>query len=233
MSLIPMVFYTYLWLRENDGTFPAGVPYYAGKGKGRRAFKSQGHSVYPPKDKSCILIQEFPNEESAFEGEKLLICMYGRIDQGTGCLRNLTDGGDGSSGWVASPQIRAKVSAAKKGKKLGPQSREHRARLAIAHIGKKQSPEAIEKAAASHRGKKNRPLSLETREKLSVLRKGRKLRPWSAEHRIKMSNCHRDMTAVITANKARIWTPQMRMKIGAASRGRKFCYAMLVPSSSN
>jgi len=32
-----MDFYTYLWLREKDGTYPAGTPYYAGKGCGNRA----------------------------------------------------------------------------------------------------------------------------------------------------------------------------------------------------
>lgn len=86
-----MVFYTYLWLRDD------GTPYYAGKGMGRRAFTSEGHCVSCPKDKTNILIQEWPDEAGAFVGERLLISIYGRKDLGTGCLRNRTDGGEGPS----------------------------------------------------------------------------------------------------------------------------------------
>jgi len=81
------MFYTYLWLRED------GTPYYVGKGKGNRGFTSHKHRQNcPPLDH--ILIQEFLSEDDAFEAEKLLIAYYGRIDLGTGCLRNMTPGGD-------------------------------------------------------------------------------------------------------------------------------------------
>lgn len=81
------MFYTYLWLRED------GSPYYVGKGKGRRGFTSKDHRhKCPPKER--IITQGWESEEEAFEAEKFLILYYGRIDQGTGCLRNLTDGGD-------------------------------------------------------------------------------------------------------------------------------------------
>lgn len=82
------MFYTYLWLRED------GTPYYVGKGKGDRAFVSFGHNVPCPRDLSRILLQEWPSEEDAFEAEKFLIEFYGRKDLGTGCLRNLTNGGE-------------------------------------------------------------------------------------------------------------------------------------------
>jgi hypothetical protein len=86
-----MEFYTYLWLRED------GTPYYVGKGQGRRA--QRGHvRIFPPIDPSRILIQEFPSEADALEAEKFLISYYGRKDLGVGCLRNLTDGGEGTSG---------------------------------------------------------------------------------------------------------------------------------------
>jgi len=83
-----VVFYTYLWLRDD------GTPYYAGKGSGKRAFRWHNRLLIPPSDPENILIQEWPDEAGAFEGEKLLIAIYGRKDNGTGCLRNLTDGGE-------------------------------------------------------------------------------------------------------------------------------------------
>ena len=82
-----MEFYSYLWLRED------GLPYYAGKGKGRRAFVSHGR-IQPPKDHSRILVFPHETETEAFESEIAFIKWFGRKDLGTGCLRNLTDGGE-------------------------------------------------------------------------------------------------------------------------------------------
>jgi len=79
-------------LRE-DGTVK-----YVGKGTKRRAFEATNHRGLTPKDKNLILLQEHPSEADAFEAEIFLILYYGRIDKGTGCLRNLTDGGEGASG---------------------------------------------------------------------------------------------------------------------------------------
>src|SRR5271166_5861696 len=111
-----MIFYTYLWLRED------GTPYYAGKGKGDRAFVRKGHNCPPPKEKNRILVQEFPDEDSAFRAEEFLIALYGRKDNGTGILRNLTDGGDkppipkkGRKGKPCSAVARMKMSLASKG----------------------------------------------------------------------------------------------------------------------
>lgn len=105
------MFYTYLWLRKD------GTPYYAGKGKDRRGFKSDGHKVYRPKEKTHILVQEFPSEADAFAAEIFLISYYGRLDKGTGCLRNRTDGGDGTSGWVMPSTTKAKIRARALGRK--------------------------------------------------------------------------------------------------------------------
>ena len=82
------MFYTYLWLRED------GTPYYVGKGKGNRAYISFGHGVHCPPDKERIVIYPSFSEDEAFETEIILIWYYGRKDLGTGCLRNLTDGGE-------------------------------------------------------------------------------------------------------------------------------------------
>jgi hypothetical protein len=84
-------FYTYLWLRED------GTPYYAGKGCGERAFTRRGHRAkVPPKER--VIIYPAESEVDAFETEVALIWYYGRKNINTGCLINLTDGGEGISG---------------------------------------------------------------------------------------------------------------------------------------
>src|SRR5271157_4888822 len=113
-----MQFYTYLWLRED------GSPYYVGKGTGSRAFRKG----CPPHER--IIVQDWPSEDDAFEGEKMLIAYYGRKDQGTGCLRNLTDGGEGGSGI----------------------SEETRRRRSDSLVGREVSAETRQKLSKSHRG---------------------------------------------------------------------------------
>ena len=98
-------FYSYLWLRED------GSPYYAGKGRGNRAFRSKGHGVHRPKNLNRILVFPMMDEGEAFESEVALIELFGRKDNGTGCLRNLTDGGDGPSGHIHSEKQKERIKA--------------------------------------------------------------------------------------------------------------------------
>ena len=83
------MFYTYLWLRED------GTPYYVGKGKGNRAFTSSRHMIKCPTNLERIVILHCGLEQEALAQEIELIALYGRKDLGTGCLRNMTGGGDG------------------------------------------------------------------------------------------------------------------------------------------
>ena len=72
-----------------------------------------------PIDRSYIVfIQEGLTEEEAFNLERYCIALYGRIDLGAGTLRNLTEGGEGSSGWSPSQETRNKMSQSKTGKPL-------------------------------------------------------------------------------------------------------------------
>ncbi len=85
-----MKFYTYLWLRED------GTPYYVGKGCGNRAFyRRKKMWPKPPADVRRIVVNYWTDEETAFAYERYFIDFYGREDLGTGCLRNMSDGGDG------------------------------------------------------------------------------------------------------------------------------------------
>jgi len=93
-------FYTYAYLREDR------TPYYIGKGTGNRAYR-KNRRIKPPKDKSRIIfLKKNLLEEEAFRHEIYMIAVFGRKDNGTGILRNLTNGGDGVSGYIPSESVR-------------------------------------------------------------------------------------------------------------------------------
>src|SRR5208283_2092583 len=181
-----MDFYSYLWLREKDGTFPTGIPYYAGKGKGLRAFKKQKHFTNPPKDKVNIIILPMENEAMAFESEIALIALFGRIDNGTGYLRNLTDGGEGGStraGRKHSEVTKQKMREAAKGNRNGvgqEWSKERREELGRSKkgntymLGKHHSDKTCKRLSDVNKGKQ---LSEEHCKKISESCKGRI--PWN------------------------------------------------------
>ena len=91
-------YYVYAYLR-GDGT-----PYYIGKGRGDRAYRKEAPSI----DRILIILQNL-TEEQAFSNEKDFIAWYGRKDNNTGILRNLTDGGEGSSGHIASEETKRSI----------------------------------------------------------------------------------------------------------------------------
>jgi hypothetical protein len=106
-----MEYYTYAYLRED------GTPYYIGKGKDRRRYVKGDRTVFPPEDKSRIIIlKENLKEEEAFKHEVYMIAVFGRKDLGTGILRNMTDGGDGPSGLIISDETKRKMSESGKNK---------------------------------------------------------------------------------------------------------------------
>ena len=92
---------------------------------------------------------------------------------------NLTDGGEGMSGWHHTPEALAKMSKAHKGKKCKPRSPEHIAKIAAAHRGKKLSPEHCAKLSAVRTGKKRPP---ETCKKISEAHKGKTFTPEHCAH---------------------------------------------------
>ncbi len=114
-----MMFYAYIWMRSsNTNGWPVGSPYYIGKGCGNRAFVRADHRLKVPKELKYIQVIPCRDEGSAFETEKFFIKYYGRLDLRTGCLRNLTSGGEGITSEGFSPEVREKMSKARLGKPL-------------------------------------------------------------------------------------------------------------------
>lgn len=71
--------------------------------------------------------------EEACEKEKEFILLYGRIDTETGCLANMTEGGEGTNGRKYIPTL------------------EHRKNLSKASLGKKMSDSAKEKMSKNNK----------------------------------------------------------------------------------
>ena len=96
-----MEYYTYAWLRED------GTPYYIGKGKGNRAYikhyrsKVSGGFFSPPERDRIVILKDNLTSEQAYKHEIYMIGVFGRKDNNTGILRNLTDGGEGGLGHIA------------------------------------------------------------------------------------------------------------------------------------
>jgi len=89
------------------GWFADGLPFYIGIGSIRRSKRKSGRNLYCTRKRAkaerenCfeirILFKNLTWQE-ACEIEQSLICLYGRSDNGTGILTNMTDGGDGAIG---------------------------------------------------------------------------------------------------------------------------------------
>ena len=146
------------------------TPYYIGKGKDKRAYKREKNDIKPPKDKSRIIyLKQNLTEEEAFKHEIYMIAVFGRKDLGTGILRNRTNGGEGHSGAIHTPETRAKISEKLKG---------------ITH-----SEESRRKISEARKGK---TLSEETKRKLSEVRKGKKWWNDGCGNRKRMLECPGD-----------------------------------------
>lgn len=189
-------FYVYEHWRPDKG-----VPFYVGKGHGRRAhlFNRRYNSHYDSVVKKLAqlgmgvevrLAARGLTEFEAFALEIKQIAFY--REQGIK-LTNATNGGEGFSDPTG--ETAKKISAALTGKKTGPRN-----------LGRKASAETRAKISA---GNKRRFLSDESRAKMSASLTGRK---HSAEAKAKM--------AATVRRSGWKHSPETKAKIGAANIGR-------------
>ncbi len=166
--------YTYLWLRRD------GTPYYVGKGtwrdhkfiKQERAYRKGAPST------ERVILQTHLSEEDAFFAEIFMILFYGRIDIGTGRLRNLTDGGEGGAGHIATAASIWKrsqsLSKSKKGKPIAHYDPKRHSKLMSGSgnpmygVKRKFDPEWCRRLSA---GKLGHIVTDATKQKMSLARK--------------------------------------------------------------
>ena len=150
-------YYTYAYLREDK------TPYYIGRGKGYRAYRRhwrsrvRGGYFDPPSKDMIIILKKNLTENDANKHEKYMIAIFGRKDLGTGILRNLTDGGEGTSGVKMTGDRLMKLKRPKseehKQKLRKPKSEEHKKKMSDIRKGTKLSEEHKEKIRISNSGK--------------------------------------------------------------------------------
>jgi hypothetical protein len=105
-----MKFYIYAHYRNDTGE-----AFYIGKGEGNRHKSKQGrnpywHNIVKSHGYISKILQYFEKEEDAHKAEQELIAERGRKDLGKGLLVNMSDGGEGASGAVRTPEQRQRYS---------------------------------------------------------------------------------------------------------------------------
>lgn len=112
------MYYIYAYLRKSDHT-----PYYIGKGVGNRAWNRsnhKSHGIFAPTDDNLIIIMENNlSEIGALALERRYIRWYGRENNGSGILKNKTDGGEGSTGMFLTSEKRKEMGKASGKSRLG------------------------------------------------------------------------------------------------------------------
>ena len=125
---------------------PDGSIFYIGKGSGDRAYRTNHrnrywkHIVAKHGSYTVNILAKWKTHEEALSHEVLLISCF--KDMGYK-LANLSDGGEGNSGYKATPETLTKMSASAKGKqswakgkKLKPHTDETKRQMSVAHKGK-------------------------------------------------------------------------------------------------
>lgn len=191
-----MIFYAYIYRDPRNGE-----AFYVGKGKGSRAqshLSRQDASHMTRRVQKMLRegvrpsIEIIPalDEQHAFFLEECLIGVIGRADLGRGPLLNLTNGGQGMSGNVPSPEALAKRSASLMGRPKNPMSVERmrqtkrecgmtprqieankQPREGFTMAGRKHSEEAKAKMSTAKKGRPGIPRSPETRAKIAAARR--------------------------------------------------------------
>jgi hypothetical protein len=231
-------FYVYLYIRENTTKHgAAGTPYYVGKGRGMRAYMRHNRIRTPQNPAMIIFVAQNLSEQDAFSEEKRQIAKYGRLDNRTGILGNLTDGGEGVSGRKATPEENMRNSERTK-KRM---TTEMRARLSAASKangsgfkpGHQHSPEVCARLSASAKERMTPEMRAQISAKLKEVGAGAPLgnkhfagHHHTAETRMKMSQVQQGRE-ISKETRARMrvaarerCTPEVRARMAQSQRNR-------------
>jgi hypothetical protein len=111
--------YKHIRLDKNE-PFYIGIGF-DGDGKYKRAYKRGRNDIWEKivnKTNYIVeIIEDGLSNKEVIEREKYWIKLFGRIDNNTGILSNLTDGGEGTLGCIPSDEVRKKISDKQKQKK--------------------------------------------------------------------------------------------------------------------
>jgi hypothetical protein len=151
-------------------------PFYIGIGSDKYYYRSTAKAnrndywknVINKTDYRIDILIDYLTWKEACDKEKEFILLYGRKDLGTGCLVNMTNGGEGNYGRVLSNETKLKISNSNKGKII-PKEIIEKIRLKL--IGGVRSDETKEKMSLSHKGKPH-IISKEGLERIAKKRRG-------------------------------------------------------------
>lgn len=106
----------YIYLHK---TLDTNVPFYIGKGKGKRAYVTRGRSLHwkntvSKHGYSIEFLETGLTPEEAVEREMFWIAKHGRKDLKRGTLVNFTDGGEGTHGRIIAEHVKKAVAEANK-----------------------------------------------------------------------------------------------------------------------
>lgn len=172
-------FYVYVFVRNDTNQV-----FYVGKGKGNRYKDMSMRNKYfvhivqkvGKENIKSKIIEDGLCEELAFEREKYYIKYFKSIGH---VLTNMTDGGEGTSGWFDKLTEEEKtkhreVSKSFLGKRHTPETRLKMSKSAVGRIMKDSTKKLISEKAKGRTGFwKGKHLSEETRRKLSESKKGK------------------------------------------------------------
>ena len=160
-------YYVYAYLRDKDSLVgKKGTPFYIGKGQGGRAYQPHGRKL--PDPSQIVILERGLSDVGALALERRMIRWYGRVDNKTGILRNLTDGGDG----LSNPGQSTRKLIAENQKNIWKnRSQEELEHLSSKMRGRKLSDASRKLVSINHKGMSGKTHSEETKKKMAEARR--------------------------------------------------------------